>query len=52
MELKVDFGQGVSIRKCINKDTKKSNWEDGPKKKVLKTKNANPVPDGWRSPKY
>ena len=38
--------------KEVNKDTKKSNWEDGPKKKVLKTKNANPVPDGWRSPKY
>ena len=26
--------------KEVNKDTKKSNWEDGPKKKVLKTKNA------------
>ena len=37
--------------KEIKKETKKNNWEDGPKKKVLKTKNANPVPDGWRSPK-
>ena len=37
--------------KELKKETKKNNWEDGPKKKVLKTKNANPVPDGWRSPK-
>ena len=37
--------------KELKKETKKSDWEDGPKKKILKTKNANPVPDGWRSPK-
>ena len=43
-----------TIHKPENKEIKKetkSDWEDKPKKKVLKTRNSNPVPDGWRPPK-
>jgi len=43
-----------TIHKPENKEIKKetkSDWEDAPKKKVIKTRNSNPVPDGWRPPK-
>ncbi|MGA0046838.1 MAG: translation initiation factor IF-2 [Methylophilaceae bacterium] len=43
-----------TIHKPENKEIKKetkSDWEDEPKKKVIKTRNSNPVPDGWRPPK-
>ena len=43
-----------TIHKPENKEIKKetkSDWEDKPKKKVIKTRNSNPVPDGWRPPK-
>lgn len=43
-----------TIHKPDNKEIKKetkSDWEDTPKKKVIKTRNSNPLPDGWRPPK-
>ena len=43
-----------TIHKPENKEIKKetkSDWEDTPKKKVIKTRNSNPLPDGWRPPK-
>lgn len=43
-----------TIHKPENKEIKKetkSDWEDTPKKKVIKTRNSNPLLDGWRPPK-
>ena len=33
------------------KKEKKNDWENKPKKRVIKTKNVSTIPDGWRPPK-